>query len=238
MVVDLAVVRAVCDLPATHGPGFDGEGVFGPVDHVQIVDVLLGDVVAADPCEVVPVAELILHFGEGAAVDFLQIRPFLLPRPAAVPVTTRRDDVPDRAVVEAFDGFLVAEVMVALQAHAHLEVLPFGFLRGGQDFANPRGVGRDGFLHEHVFPLGDSFLELHRPESRRRREDRHIALGERFFVAIKPHELSFRRNVHAVCVGFLQVVEGAREPVLVHVGHCHEFQGPLVVGVERLIGRA
>ena len=33
-----------------------------PVDHVQIVDVLLDDVVAAEPGEVVPVAHLVLHF--------------------------------------------------------------------------------------------------------------------------------------------------------------------------------
>ena len=34
-----------------------------PVDHVEIVDVLLDDVVAAEPGEVVPVAHLVVHFG-------------------------------------------------------------------------------------------------------------------------------------------------------------------------------
>ena len=34
-----------------------------PVGHVQIVNVLLDDVIAAEPDKVVPVAHLVFHFG-------------------------------------------------------------------------------------------------------------------------------------------------------------------------------
>ena len=43
------------DLRAAHAVGFDRMRAFEPVDDVDVVDVLLDDVVAAEPGEVVPV---------------------------------------------------------------------------------------------------------------------------------------------------------------------------------------
>jgi Ni,Fe-hydrogenase maturation factor len=60
MVIErLAVVLAFTDFAAAHAVGLDRIGILEPVDHIQIVDVLLANVVAADPGEVVPVAKLI-----------------------------------------------------------------------------------------------------------------------------------------------------------------------------------
>ena len=63
VVEDLAHVAAHADLPAAHALGFGGMHPDDPVSDVQIVDVLLDDVVAAEPVEVIPVADLVLHFG-------------------------------------------------------------------------------------------------------------------------------------------------------------------------------
>ena len=49
-------------------------------------------VIAAEPHEVIPVAKLILHFGE-LAVFFLKLGAFVAPRGVAVPVGARRNDI-------------------------------------------------------------------------------------------------------------------------------------------------
>src|SRR5262249_13006080 len=58
MVVDVAELRAGALLPTAHADRADGVGVQRPVDHVEVMDVLLDDVVAGQPGEVEPVAQL------------------------------------------------------------------------------------------------------------------------------------------------------------------------------------
>ena len=70
VVKDFAGVGADANFGASHAVGFDGVAVFEPVDDVKVVDVLFDDVVAANPVEVVPVAHLVFHFREFAAVLF------------------------------------------------------------------------------------------------------------------------------------------------------------------------
>lgn len=70
VVKNFAGVGADADFGAAHAVGFDGVAVFEPVDDVEVVDVLFDDVVAANPVEVVPVAHLVFHFREFAAVLF------------------------------------------------------------------------------------------------------------------------------------------------------------------------
>ena len=66
-------------LAATHAVGLDGERVLDPAADVDVVDVLLTDLVAAHPVEVVPVVHLERHLAlVGPAVA--------VPDAAAVPV--------------------------------------------------------------------------------------------------------------------------------------------------------
>ena len=67
VVVDLADL-GVFDLmsaamAASHAVGRHGVIALDPVADVEVVDVLLDDVVAAEPDEVIPVAHLVFHFG-------------------------------------------------------------------------------------------------------------------------------------------------------------------------------
>ena len=64
MVEDIAVVLADAHLAAAHAVGFLRVFAHDPVADVEIVDVLLDDVVAAEPVEEVPVAHLVLQLGE------------------------------------------------------------------------------------------------------------------------------------------------------------------------------
>ena len=62
VIVNVAALRAGAHLPASHAHGADGVLVLqGPRHLVEAVDVLLDVVVAAQPREVVPVADLPLH---------------------------------------------------------------------------------------------------------------------------------------------------------------------------------
>ena len=73
------------------------------------MDVLLDDVIAAQPHEVVPVPHLVLHLGIlGLA--------WIHPQAAAVPIDAGGNDVADRAVVQPLDGFDIARVVTPLQA--------------------------------------------------------------------------------------------------------------------------
>ena len=110
MVVDLPVLRAGEHLPAAHADGLDG--VFflhHPGADVEVVDVLLDVEVAREPGEVVPVAHLVKHVGPAGLAR-------LVPSAAPVVVGEERDDVADRAVVDAPDG--LPEAVVGTEAEA------------------------------------------------------------------------------------------------------------------------
>ena len=122
--------------------------VLDPVTDVQVVNVLLADVVAAEPDEMVPVAHLVFHFGHFR-------RAVAEPRLAAVPVGLAEDHVADRAIVDLLDAVDVALLVAALQADDHLEVLLVGQLVGLQQAAEAGGVDAAGLLHEDVFAGGN-----------------------------------------------------------------------------------
>src|SRR5437870_12316131 len=98
MVKYLAIVRPLADFDAAHAVSADWVALLDPVDHVEVVDMLFDDVVAADPYEVVPVAHLVLHFRELAAVLLFQLRPRVNPRRGAVPVAAHGSDFTNRSV--------------------------------------------------------------------------------------------------------------------------------------------
>ena len=60
-VKDVARARADADLPRPHAVGADGMGVHDPIGHVDQVAGLFDEMIAAQPAEQVPVADLVLH---------------------------------------------------------------------------------------------------------------------------------------------------------------------------------
>ena len=73
----------------------------GPAGHVKVVHVLLDDVVAAEPEEVIPVADLVL----GVAPAGLALA---CPDGAPIPVHLAADEIADRPVVNPLQAFDVA----------------------------------------------------------------------------------------------------------------------------------
>src|SRR5262245_47252050 len=108
VVVNLAMPLAGAGLPAAEtGDGFHRMGAEDPIHDVEVVDVLLDNVVAAEPREVVPVFELPFDVAPaGLAVDD--------PDLAAVPIALGVSDVADGAVVNAADRFDIVGRVAAL----------------------------------------------------------------------------------------------------------------------------
>ena len=93
VVKNFPVVDTHADLCTAHAIGADREVIFQPVDDIQIMNVLLGDMVSADPDEVIPVAHLVFHFGQFASVLLFQVGTLANPWGVAVPVGASRNDI-------------------------------------------------------------------------------------------------------------------------------------------------
>ena len=161
---------------------------------VEVVDVLLDDVVAAEPVEVVPVAHLVFHFG------LLRLARLATHRPRAVPVDARADDVADRAVVELLDGFDVPRVVVPLQADADHQVLLLGFFVGGQDAAHAGASTATGFSMKMCLPAFTAASKCMRAEAGRRGEDHEVdAAVDHLLVGVEADELPLLRARRPCC---------------------------------------
>ncbi len=96
-------------------------GLHDPIADVDVVDVLLDVVVTREPGEEEPVVKLEFHLGQAVAGT-------QGPGGTAVEIASQELYLSQSAVVNARDHLLVDFVMVALQAHADLEILLSGDL--------------------------------------------------------------------------------------------------------------
>src|SRR4030095_14980841 len=100
MVVDVTVVLVRPSLASPHAVSFDRAGVQGPVDHVQVVNVLFDDVVAPRPSEIIPIQELPLHVAPfGLAFNY--------PDYAAIPIRPGINNLSKCAVMDSLNRFLI-----------------------------------------------------------------------------------------------------------------------------------
>jgi len=85
------------------------KSIFGTVVSEKIMNVLLGDMITAQPDVMVPIANLLLQLG-AALISAMPNRP------AVDPISTQGDDITDSAVLDAFDGLDIRSLMAALGA--------------------------------------------------------------------------------------------------------------------------
>src|SRR5262249_21202018 len=94
---------------AAHADRVDRRMADGPVHDVEVVDVLLDDMVAAQPGEVVPVPKLVDHVAP--------IRLSLVsPDSALVPVATAAGNVAEFASSDLSHHFQITRLVAALRA--------------------------------------------------------------------------------------------------------------------------
>src|SRR6185436_15621168 len=236
MIEDFAVVRAFAGFAAAVSARLHWRAVLQPIDHVEIVNVLLDNVITAEPDEVIPVAQLILHFGQLAAVLTFKFRAWADPRRVAIPISAHRHDVADLAILKALDALNVAGVMMPLQTDANFEILLLRFLRRREEAAHACAVNGHRLLGEDVLALANSFFELHWAESGRRREDHHIALRDDFLVSIETHELAVVRYFNFGRMFPAQFLQAALHPIFVDITDGDELD--TFTRADRLIGGA
>src|SRR5205823_12741723 len=119
MVPDLPAIPA--DLSAAHAVGADRMRAHDPVGHIEVVDVLLADLIAAQPDVVIPVVDLILDI---AHARLARARPDA----GAVPVNAHVQYIADHAVVNLVDGVDVVDLVAALRATDDGQLLLLGLL--------------------------------------------------------------------------------------------------------------
>lgn len=125
--------------------------------------------------------------------------------------------------MDAFDGFDVAFVVMALEADDDFEVFLVGFFSVFDDGAHAFCVSGDGFFHEDVFAFFDGVFEVHGTEAWRGGEDDDVSGIDGCFVGFEADELAFFGDVDAVFVLLFESAEAGFHVVFEGVSDGDEF---------------
>ena len=188
VVVALTAFRLGDHLAAAHADGLERMRFECPAGHVEIMDVLFDDVVAAEPEEVIPVADLVL----GVAPAGLAL---VGPDVALVPVDLRRTRSPMAPSWIRFRRFEVAGLVAALGAGDDRQALLVGFFVGGQHLADAGAVDGDRLLGEEMLAGLDRGLDVLGPEARRGRQHDQVAAVNDFLIGVEADEAAIVGNV-------------------------------------------
>ena len=200
-----------------------------PVDLVDAVTRLLHDVIAAEPPEVPPVAQLPFHIRPAVA-------PWMDAEGARVIGRVHADDAADGAVVDPLVGRPLREAVPPAEAGHEVEPLLSCVLGGLDHLAHACGVNGHRFLTEDVPPCFDGGSQVRGPEVRRRGQDDHVHVAFNDpAVRVEPGELCVGGHANSLrCMG-LEAPEACGQLVLEHVTHRHKDD--TWVGVEGLRAR-
>ena len=146
---------------AAGGNHFHRMGAHHPVHEIDVVEVLFDDLVAADPDERVPVAELPLHV---APLGFAALG---VKHRAAEVVGVESGNAADGAIVDLLHGIDVLAVRAPLGSGHHRQLAFGGQLSGGDEAPRADRIGGDGFLGEDMLAGVDRRFEMHGPEAGR-----------------------------------------------------------------------
>ena len=230
VVINLAPLLVHALLTAAHAGGGLRMAADEPVGDVDVVNVLLVDVITAQPGEVIPVVALVHEFAHAL---------FAIAEPdaAAVPINLAGNDVADDALLlDLLQRVDVAVLIAALEADDDLELLLIGHFGHFEHLAHAGAVHGDGLFHEHVFASVDGGFEMIRAEAGRRGEDDEVAGVDDLLVAFDA-VVNAVIHLHALGVFVADVGEGAFGFLFEGIAHGVEHE----VGVrrgERLIRRA
>ena len=193
----------------------------------NVVDQRLRDVVAGEPAEVVPIAELVLGLRVvGLAADHLVGRP--------QEHRLRGHHLADGSVVNPLDGFAVARVKAALQAREQAQFLLLGQVAGGLHPPHAHRVDAVRLLHEDVLARADPRLGVHGVKLRRTGDQHHVHAVDHLLVAVEAHEAVVVVHRHLLGMGLFEVIAGGLEVVGEDVTHGHQFH--VGAGLEALVG--
>lgn len=155
---------ALQSFAAAHTIGADRMRALDPVADVDVMDVLLDDMITAEPQVVIPVAELILHIG---LVDI----PGVIPNVALIPIAGHGDNLSDDAIPQLLNSLDITLLVTALCAGGNLQTLLLGFFRGLEEKASRGGINAYRFLGKHVLTLLNGIGKMLSAETGRSRQN-------------------------------------------------------------------
>ena len=148
-----ANILADADLPAARPLGLDGMRLGDPIAHVDVVNVLLDDVIAAQPVEIVPVADLILHFR-------LARLAFADPHAVGVEIHAHELQFADSPVVNPLDQLEVFGLVAQMMSDGHGQLFLLRLFVGRHHPPHADRIGGHGLLQEDVLARLHRGLEL------------------------------------------------------------------------------
>ena len=201
-----------------------------PVDDVDVVQVLLDDLVAANPHVRVPGALL--------PCERILVEPLLkvgaLDDRAGNPVGVGGHHIADLSVLDALHRLDVLPLGTALGADHDRELFLLGLLRQADHLLRSHHVGGQRLFGEHVLVGVDGVLEVQRAPARRGVQEHHVHAGiDDLLVGVVAQVAVFWRDLDLLLdfgrefVRVAQSAQGALELVFKQVSHHVEF----VVGV-------
>ena len=220
--------------PAAQSVGGQRRAVHDPVGHVDQVRRLLDEVVAGEPAEDAPVANLVLHLAHARRLE--------LARPAAgghVEIGADQADLADRPVADSPDAVQVVLLVPPLQADHHGEPLSPGLFVGGQQGAVAGSVDAQRLFQKAVLAGGDGGRVVHRPEVRRRGQQHQVhARVNHALIGVEAHEPPPLGHVdpRLEVLVFPKVREAGLQPLAKKVAHGHQLDRGL--GRKRLAAGA
>src|SRR5262245_21664158 len=120
---------------------------------------LLDDMISAKPGEVIPISHLVLHIAP------LRLT-FFHPNWALIPVSPRRHNLPDGAIMDLLERLQISRLVVALSAGTNEKPFGFGFFVDRKAGSDAWPVNGDRLFSEDVFAGCDRGLEVGRSKSR------------------------------------------------------------------------
>ena len=153
MVVNMAVILIGAGLATAQAVSADRVTLEHPVDDVEIVDVLFDNMVSGKPGKIIPIAELPFHVRPAGLT-------FDHPDDAAIPISAAIKHLTDGAILQALDGFVIAEEMAALCPGGNAQTLLSGQFTRFNHQPHSRSVHRGWFFDESMLARFDGGAQM------------------------------------------------------------------------------
>src|SRR6185312_2449206 len=199
MIVDVAVdLRAWTPRRAAAGHYSCRMRAHHPVADIEVVQMLLNHLIAADPDEGIPSAVLPFHIAP------LGITALLLDDRTSHPIGVTGGDIADRSAFEPVHGLDVIAGEAALSAGDNRELQLFRLLRRSHEAPHAGRVRTERLFAEHVLFRGDrGFKELRPVTGRGRQHDDVYVRADYFLIGVEADEAVFRVHLNAARNGVI-----------------------------------
>jgi hypothetical protein len=148
----------------------------------------------------------------------------MVPKPALIPITPSGNRFANLAIMDAFHGVEIAQLVASLRARYDREVLCIRFFGSRDDLPDSGGVNSNWLFHEDVLALFDRLFEVDWTEVGRRCENDNVNIGAGHepLVGVPPHVAVFVSHAHAFAK-LVKVGAAAVEAIWEEIGDGSNF---------------